>query len=95
MPAASAHVLVEPRQDCHAVRADLEELLSRDYGITHLTLQVDHLPDPAATAVVPDVPRSHGSSEPRVAEDHHGTGESHQLHCEDSHGPVYRPAHDR
>ena len=46
MPAASAHVLVDPRQDCHAVRADLEALLARDYGITHLTLQVDHCPDP-------------------------------------------------
>src|ERR1700757_3058997 len=47
MAAAPAHVLVKPREDCHAVRADLEALLSRDYGITHLTLQVDHLPDPA------------------------------------------------
>ena len=41
MPAASAHVLVAPRQDCHAVRADLEALFAREYGITHLTLQVD------------------------------------------------------
>ena len=32
LPAASAHVLVDPGQDCHAVRAELEELLSRDYG---------------------------------------------------------------
>ena len=53
MPAASAHVLVEPRQDCHAVRADLEELLSHDYGITHLTLQVDHLPESAGQAAAP------------------------------------------
>src|SRR6201996_970235 len=45
LPAASAHVLVAPGQDCHAVRADLEALLSRDYGITHTTLQVDHAPD--------------------------------------------------
>src|ERR1700722_4952205 len=50
MPAASAHVLVEPDQDCHAVRADLEELLYREYGIRHLTLQVDHLPDTASGA---------------------------------------------
>jgi cobalt-zinc-cadmium efflux system protein len=42
MPAASAHVLVDPREDCHAVRADLEALLAREYGITHATLQVDH-----------------------------------------------------
>jgi cobalt-zinc-cadmium efflux system protein len=51
MPAASAHVLVEPRRDCHAVRADLEDLLSQQYGISRLTLQVDHLPDTAARAL--------------------------------------------
>ena len=42
LPAASAHVLVDPGEDCHAVRADLEVLLSREYGISHTTLQVDH-----------------------------------------------------
>ncbi|MWA14577.1 cation diffusion facilitator family transporter [Streptomyces sp. BA2] len=41
--ALSAHVLVEPGGDCHAVRRDLEELLRHDYGITHTTVQVDHL----------------------------------------------------
>ncbi|QES51557.1 cation transporter [Streptomyces venezuelae] len=40
--ALSAHVLVEPEGDCHAVRRDLEKLLGADYGITHTTLQVDH-----------------------------------------------------
>ncbi|MBW5485500.1 cation diffusion facilitator family transporter [Streptomyces bambusae] len=40
--ALSAHVLVEPEGDCHAVRRDLEKLLSAEYGITHTTLQVDH-----------------------------------------------------
>jgi cobalt-zinc-cadmium efflux system protein len=50
MTAASAHVLVAPGQDCHAVRADLEGLLRRDYGIAHTTLQVDHAPDPVLTA---------------------------------------------
>ncbi|MER5928704.1 cation diffusion facilitator family transporter [Streptomyces sp. NPDC002054] len=40
--ALSAHVLVEPESDCHAVRRDLEKLLGADYGITHTTLQVDH-----------------------------------------------------
>jgi hypothetical protein len=65
MPAASAHVLVEPREDCHAVRADLEELLSRDYGTTHLTLQVDDLPDPAGQAAAPGLPdRPHGYPSP-------------------------------
>jgi cobalt-zinc-cadmium efflux system protein len=46
MPAASAHVLVEPGQDCHAVRADLEALLRDQHGIEHSTLQVDHAPGP-------------------------------------------------
>jgi cobalt-zinc-cadmium efflux system protein len=71
LPAASAHVLVAPGEDCHAVRADLEAFLSREYGITHATLQVDHADGP--------VPRLPGrpASEP---------------HCDDAHGPAYRPA---
>ncbi|WP_353946577.1 cation diffusion facilitator family transporter [Streptomyces sp. HUAS MG91] len=44
--ALSAHVLVEPGGDCHAVRRVLGELLRDDYGITHTTLQVDHAPEP-------------------------------------------------
>jgi cobalt-zinc-cadmium efflux system protein len=59
--AASAHVLVNGGEDCHAVRADLESVLAHEYGITHTTLQVDH----AAT--------------------------TRDEHCEDSHGPSYRP----
>ncbi|MFI5980393.1 cation diffusion facilitator family transporter [Streptomyces sp. NPDC051555] len=43
--ALSAHVLVEPAGDCHAVRRDLEKMLRADYGITHTTLQVDHVQD--------------------------------------------------
>ena len=74
LSAASAHVLVAPGADCHAVRADLEAFLGREYGITHATLQVDHAPGrpngPAAD--VPGVP----SAEP---------------HCDDAHGPTYRP----
>lgn len=42
-PALSAHVLVEPKGDCHAVRRDLQEVLQSSYGITHTTLEVDHL----------------------------------------------------
>jgi cobalt-zinc-cadmium efflux system protein len=45
MPAASAHVLVGPGLDCHAVRIDLERLLADSYQIRHTTLQVDHAPD--------------------------------------------------
>jgi cobalt-zinc-cadmium efflux system protein len=74
LPAASAHVLVAPGSDCHAVRADLEAFLSGQYGITHATLQVDHAsggPNGSA-ADVPGV---------RPAE----------PHCDDAHGPAYRP----
>jgi cobalt-zinc-cadmium efflux system protein len=96
MPAASAHVLVEPRQDCHAVRADLEELLSHDYGISHLTLQVDHLPDGAGQAADPCQPPARTGSGPDAYESdgHHQPDENHDVHCEDSHGPTYRASHD-
>ncbi|MER5871560.1 cation diffusion facilitator family transporter [Streptomyces sp. NPDC002044] len=47
--ALSAHVLVEPAGDCHAVRRDLERLLDKEYGITHTTLQVDHTQDTLLT----------------------------------------------
>jgi cobalt-zinc-cadmium efflux system protein len=123
MPAASAHVLVEPRQDCHAVRADLEALLARDYGITHLTLQVDHCPDPLPTPTPHDdrADSDHGDHDhaahgPEVDHDDHGDHDDHDRegphqpqgrapaaretedhapglpHCEDSHGPAYRPS---
>ena len=42
-PALSAHVLVRPGDDCHAVRRDLERLLDERFQIEHTTLQVDHL----------------------------------------------------
>jgi cobalt-zinc-cadmium efflux system protein len=41
-PALSAHVLVRPGDDCHAVRRDLERVLSARFGIRHTTLQVEH-----------------------------------------------------
>jgi len=85
MPAASAHVLVAPRQDCHAVRADLEELLSREYGITHLTLQVDHVPGGAA-----DLPGAGQADEHQSEQDAEGHLSGGEEHCEDSHGPRYR-----
>jgi cobalt-zinc-cadmium efflux system protein len=44
-PALSAHVLVGQSEDCHARRRELEELLAREYGISHTTLQVDHVGD--------------------------------------------------
>ncbi|HEY8983229.1 MAG TPA: cation diffusion facilitator family transporter [Streptomyces sp.] len=44
-PALSAHVLVVPGGDCHAVRRDLQRVLRERRRITHTTLQVDHLGD--------------------------------------------------
>jgi cobalt-zinc-cadmium efflux system protein len=41
-PALSAHVLVAEDLNCHAVRVSIEQLLRRDYRISHSTLQVDH-----------------------------------------------------
>ncbi|TCO59891.1 cation diffusion facilitator family transporter [Actinocrispum wychmicini] len=41
-PALSAHVLVDPGEDCHAVRGDLARLLADEHHIEHVTLQVDH-----------------------------------------------------
>jgi cobalt-zinc-cadmium efflux system protein len=43
--ALSAHVLVDPQHDCHAVAAELRTLLAGRYGIGHVTLQVDHAED--------------------------------------------------
>jgi cobalt-zinc-cadmium efflux system protein len=50
-PALSAHVLVERGDDCHARRRELEELLLRDYGIGHTTLQVDHVAAPGLVSI--------------------------------------------
>jgi cobalt-zinc-cadmium efflux system protein len=52
-PALSAHVLVEPGADCHAVRLDLVQVVGERYGITHITLQVDHDGPSGHHAVVP------------------------------------------
>jgi cobalt-zinc-cadmium efflux system protein len=73
LPAASAHILVAPGQDCHAVRADLEAFLSDQYGITHATLQADHAPL-------------------RAGQPPGGGWPGAQPHCDDAHGPAYRPA---
>jgi cobalt-zinc-cadmium efflux system protein len=48
-PALSAHVLVRPPADCHAVRRDLECLMADRFGLDHTTLQVDHAPDELLT----------------------------------------------
>jgi cobalt-zinc-cadmium efflux system protein len=48
-PALSAHVLVGQQEDCHARRRKLEGLLAREYGVSHTTLQVDHVGDHPAS----------------------------------------------
>ncbi len=40
--ALAAHVLVQPGDDCHRRRRELETLLQERFGIEHTTLQVDH-----------------------------------------------------
>ncbi|MET8157707.1 cation diffusion facilitator family transporter [Sphaerisporangium sp. NPDC005289] len=40
--ALSAHILVAPGADCHAVRVAAERLVRDEYDIGHTTLQVDH-----------------------------------------------------
>ncbi len=44
-PSLSAHVTVEGEADCHRIRLSLADLLERDYGIHHSTLQVEHQPE--------------------------------------------------
>jgi cobalt-zinc-cadmium efflux system protein len=82
MPAASAHVLVDPGQDCHGVRADLEQLLA-GRGITHATLQVDHVTGPPCEEDHAGRRASGGDG----ASDPGGAA----AHCDDPHGPRYRP----
>jgi cobalt-zinc-cadmium efflux system protein len=60
MPAASAHILVTPGADCHAVRADIEVFLAGEYEIGHATLQVDHAP--TASGCEPHCDDAHGPS---------------------------------
>jgi len=45
-PILTAHVLVAPGADCHAIRRTLERMLADRFAIDHTTLQVDHAPSP-------------------------------------------------
>ncbi|MBM9509068.1 cation diffusion facilitator family transporter [Actinacidiphila acididurans] len=87
-PALSAHVLVVPGGDCHQVRRDLQQVLRDRYGITHATLQVDHLAEDTGDGLLqitapPDAaPQTSGSDSAPAPEGDH---------CEDAHGPVHRP----
>lgn len=82
-PALSAHILVAPGGDCHKVRRRLQELLSGEYGITHATLQVDHVGEQGGADDVLTVG-------PRPAAPP-GPDRPDAEHCADAHGPVHRP----
>jgi cobalt-zinc-cadmium efflux system protein len=74
-PALSAHVLVEPGGDCHAVRRTLQQRLRETYGIGHATLQVDHLGEDDEHQDLLQI-----TVQP---------GPGHEAHCADAHGPVH------
>jgi cobalt-zinc-cadmium efflux system protein len=44
-PALAAHVTVAQDADCHRARLAIADLLERDFGIHHSTLQVEHEPE--------------------------------------------------
>jgi cobalt-zinc-cadmium efflux system protein len=65
LPALSAHVLVPPGEDCHAVRRELERMLEQRFHVAHTTLQVDHAGEHgrrglAAVPVLQPAPRLRG-----------------------------------
>lgn len=78
--ALSAHVLVAPGGDCHAVRRELQRRVGAEYGITHATLQVDHVGEDAEQELL-QIGRT------AVPDDAAGL-----EHCGDGHGhgPVHR-----
>ena len=59
-PALAAHVLVPPGEDCHARRRELEELIRREYGIEHTTLQVEHLHERGRLVAIGKIERPGG-----------------------------------
>jgi cobalt-zinc-cadmium efflux system protein len=52
-PSLSAHVLVHPGDDCHAIRRELEKMLVQRFNIEHTTLQVDHAARTSGLAIAP------------------------------------------
>ena len=52
-PALSAHVLVARGDDCHARRLELEQMLGREFGLEHTTLQVEHAGDSRGLQIAP------------------------------------------
>jgi cobalt-zinc-cadmium efflux system protein len=57
-PALSAHVLVAPHADCHAVRRRLDAMLTEQFGLTHTTLQVEHAESPSVQLGVTEARRT-------------------------------------
>ena len=51
-PALSAHVLVKPGADCHAIRRGLERMLVERFRLDHTTLQVDHAQGTSTTVEI-------------------------------------------
>jgi cobalt-zinc-cadmium efflux system protein len=52
-PSVSAHVLVEPSADCHALRRELADLLAERFSLRHSTLQVEHMATRTAAGNLP------------------------------------------
>ncbi len=52
-PSVSAHVLVEPGADCHALRRELAALLDERFSLAHSTLQVEHAASAATASQLP------------------------------------------
>ncbi|MDX6237832.1 MAG: cobalt-zinc-cadmium efflux system protein [Kribbellaceae bacterium] len=61
-PAASAHILVQQGLDCHHIRTQVEALLAERHDLTHVTLQVDHVPDGGSDQTEPHCSDSHGAT---------------------------------
>ena len=88
----SAHVLVAPGCDCHAARWELEQLLAREYGIDHTTLQVDHEPEHLLT--VTSAPPAVRGREGERATGHAGAGHAGAGHAGAAHAAT-GPGADR
>jgi cobalt-zinc-cadmium efflux system protein len=92
-PALSAHILVAPGADCHAVRLSAERMLHEEYGIQHTTLQVDHAPPELLTiGGDDDVHRGDGVHGPEGVPGRGSDGGvgGADRHCPDPHGPTHR-----
>jgi cobalt-zinc-cadmium efflux system protein len=52
-PTLAAHVLVRRGDDCHLRRRELEQLLAREFGLEHTTLQVEHVGERSGLQIEP------------------------------------------